>query len=152
MGTTDEKKCVDGLTPHVNTKKNDQLNLTKTYYYGVWSSGRGHGHYVYDRNGKSFDTNTPPGNWIYPLVAPRGYLSPPKHLSDYDRGTDGIAALYTDDAWTIISFYDSSADYRGGQSSLFAVGKFTFEEMLEIFKLQYPVIWNRFNFRLKLGG
>lgn len=55
--------------------------------------------------------------------------------------------------WTLISFWDRTGDSRPGSSSTFISKEhLTFEQMVAIAKEEFPQIWNRFNFEVKLYG
>lgn len=63
---------------------------------------------------------------------------------------EGEALLHHKDGWTAISFWDRSVDKRGAcNSTYFAEGTFTFDEMVEMAKARFSERWNRMAFEVR---
>lgn len=66
-------------------------------------------------------------------------------------GPEGKALLHYRQGWTAISFWDRSVDKRNAcNSSYFAKGTFTFDEMVEMAKRRFAIRWNKMNFEVTL--
>lgn len=72
----------------------------------------------------------------------------------YARGDEfpqGEAILVHTKRHTIISFWDRTGDCRNSSNSSFVVvGHFTFKEIIQEAKKQFPRLFYRFNFEIKL--
>jgi hypothetical protein len=65
--------------------------------------------------------------------------------------TEGEAALHHVDGWTVLSFWDRSVDARGACNSNFvARGTHTYPIMCAIAEAQFPEVWNRYKFEVRL--
>ena len=59
----------------------------------------------------------------------------------------GVAVRHFKDGWTAIAFWDNTIDDRPGSHSTFLVeGQFSFEQMVEMAREQYPSVWARLTF------
>lgn len=64
---------------------------------------------------------------------------------------EGEAHLHHIDDWTVLAFWDRSVDSRGGCNSNFvARGTHNYATMRSIAEAQFPEVWKRFRFELKL--
>lgn len=62
---------------------------------------------------------------------------------------EGAAILHHKKGWTALSFWDRSVDGRGGcNSTYFAKGTFTFDEMVEMAKTRFARRWNKMKFEV----
>jgi len=62
---------------------------------------------------------------------------------------EGRALLHHKDGWTALSFWDRSVDTRfASNSTYFAEGIFTFEQMVEMAKTRFVDRWNRMKFEV----
>lgn len=104
------------------------------FYFGCWPKGLGGaGHYLY----------LPSGHLL-------GQFSCPWEGAELD-GTfcpheqkQGHAKLTHESGWTILAFWDRTADKRSGSNSAFiAKGTFTFEGMVSLARRYYPGICKR---------
>jgi hypothetical protein len=72
----------------------------------------------------------------------------------YDRTRperEGEAHIHHIDGWTVLAFWDRSVDSRGGCNSNFvARGTHDYATMRAIAEAQFPTVWKRFRFELKL--
>ena len=99
------------------------------------------GHYLYATTGAK----------IYKHKLPWKYCSLDSTLCPTDpKQPEGLAWLHHKDGWTAISFWDRSGDSRRNSNSAFLTeGTYTFTEMLDISKIQFPDIWARFTFEVR---
>lgn len=105
----------------------------ETYYLGCWDERKGH--YLKDKNGFSPNPNNLPWKQIDGTLAPDTTIKA------------GIAKLHHKDNWTALAFWDYSIDHRPNSNSVFlAKGEFTFDEMMQIAKDDFPQIMERFDF------
>jgi hypothetical protein len=64
---------------------------------------------------------------------------------------EGEAHLHHVDGWTVLAFWDHSVDTRPGSNSNFvAKGTHDYATMCAIAEAQFPMVWKRFKFELKL--
>ncbi len=62
---------------------------------------------------------------------------------------EGSAKLHHKSGWTALAFWDRSVDIRGGcNSTYFAKGDFTFEQMVELAKTRFAKRWSKMNFEV----
>lgn len=122
------------------------------FYFGPWSEA---GHYLTHEGGQSVrrdERDTLPWNEWKGEVD--GKLQP--HSKDCNSRpycgctqTEGIALLHYKDGWSALSFWDRSVDNRGGcNSTYFAKGIFTFEQMVEMARTRFAYRWNKMNFQV----
>jgi len=63
---------------------------------------------------------------------------------------EGVAMLHHKAGWTALSFWDRSVDTRGAcNSTYFAEGTFTFEQMVEMAKTRFSYRWSRMAFEVQ---
>lgn len=131
------------------------------FYFGPWDEA---GHYLSDERGRSVGRNErgalPWNEWRGDVD---GVLQPhpedtcasrrrhyPSTYCDCGRGPEGIAMLHHKDGWTALSFWDRSVDKRGAcNSTYFAEGTFSFEEMVEMAKTRFAYRWNKMDFEVR---
>ena len=112
------------------------------YYFGVLDKSRGHQLYA--------------GTWpVYEAILPRDF---PVRPSALDGGflpprlpqKEGRAELLDiNSQWTILTFWDRSADSRENSSSTFVIrGPVNFFAACEIARQHYPQVWDRFDFEV----
>ncbi len=64
---------------------------------------------------------------------------------------EGEALLHHKAGWTALSFWDRTVDRRGGcNSTYFAEGTFTFDEMVTLAMCRFAERWNRMRFEVRL--
>lgn len=109
----------------------------RVLYFGCWSRAQ-RGHYLHEVDGR---TGRPLG--IVPFVDAEldGGFCPEGQQSE------GVARLHHLRGWTVLAFWDRSADSRGNSHSTFlADGQHEFEEMVALAKEAFPAVWARFGF------
>lgn len=119
----------------------------KVLYFGVWESG-GAGHYLHDQGGyKSY----------------RGEAELPFRETILDAGllpqkgdqVEGLIYSNNINGWTILSFWDRSGDSRSASNSSFlfhtGTGMYGLADLLGVAKEQFPSVFSRFGFDLKLA-
>ncbi len=129
----------------------------KMFYFGPWDRA---GHYFFNEYGNDVDEGKIAG---FPFghcdgkIAVDGRLQPHtcnKQPKDCHRGTcaqQGESLVHHIRGWTALSFWDSSVDTRGGcNSTYFAEGTFTFDEMAAMAKERFAFRWNKMNFKVFL--
>lgn len=126
--------------------------MSKVLYFGRWGAP---GHFLFEETGhtsrhplpealRSLDGNFAgdPAKVKYWLDGIYGKKTVP-HWDEKDQ-EQGLARLWTIEGWTLISFWDRSADQRGGSNSTFlAEGMHSFEEMVALAARHFPTIWKR---------
>lgn len=120
------------------------------YYFGPWDRA---GHHLHNELGcHVWDVSDLPwGNEADGGLQPhfedcrkrRGSSS----YCDCGRGPEGVAVVHYKNGWTALSFWDRSVDTRGAcNSSYFAEGTFTFDEMVALAKERFAYRWNKMSF------
>ena len=62
-------------------------------------------------------------------------------------GPEGKATIQIIGGWTVVAFWDRSADGRGASNSVFMVrGEHTFEQVVSRTREAFPTVWARFPF------
>ena len=70
-----------------------------------------------------------------------------KRYCECVRGVEGRATLQVVDGWTVLAFWDRSADSRGASNSAFLVrGVHEFEDAVRRARDAFPTVWERFGF------
>lgn len=113
------------------------------FFSGVWSKDR-KGHFLYIPQRECFSNDVPKDFPVREWVLDGALLPPnlPQH--------EGRAICIQLSGWTILSFWDRSADERYNSCASFVMrGVQTFEEAIAIAKAAFPGIWNRFSFEVK---
>jgi hypothetical protein len=65
---------------------------------------------------------------------------------------EGEALLHHKNGWTALSFWDRTVDTRGGcNSTYFAEGTFTFEEMVQMSSTRFKERWDKMGFLVRLA-
>jgi hypothetical protein len=119
------------------------VEIVTCYYFGKYSKDSYNGHVLYAGNRQVHDYDLPDDFPIrYPILD--GGLLPPKMPQ-----TQGRAELIRLREWTIITFWDRSADTRGQSNSAFVIrGALDFTEAVRLAMKFYPQIWERFGFEV----
>lgn|ERR1039458_2446622 len=125
----------------------------KMFYFGPWESA-GHflvlegGRSVRDDERESFPWNeNSPSNGIDCQLQPgcewkNGFW---KHGAE----VEGQALLHHRNGWTALSFWDRSVDTRGAcNSTYFAEGTFSFDEIVAMARSRFPERWNKMRFEV----
>lgn len=100
------------------------------------------GHHYHRPNGRIMSYSEGPfGTKIDGLFAP---LTGGKQVQ-------GVAQLVYENGWTVLAFWDRSFDIRPDSNSAFlAKGEHTFEQMVKMAKKEFPTVWKRFKFEVRL--
>lgn len=70
---------------------------------------------------------------------------------ELERQVEGLCRLHHRDGWTAMAFWDRSGDRRGNSCSVvMAEGTHDFEQMVEMFELEFPGIHARCTAKFKL--
>lgn len=115
------------------------------YYFGCVDKASS-GHRLIDTNGLTVRESALPKDF-------------PVRISVLDSGLLGLgreqgpgAKLSWIGGWTIISYWDMSADPRPGSNSNFIMkGNYPFHQATEFAKMSFPEIWNRARITLTQG-
>lgn len=110
------------------------------FYFGCWSESQT-GHYIYRPGGDS--TFKPPE--LPPRLLPR-YLDGAYCYSGRERGHQplGAALIHHVFGWTVMAFWDRSADQRPGSNAAFlAEGEHDFDTMCRLAGEHFPSVWQR---------
>jgi hypothetical protein len=116
----------------------------EAYYYGCKNDS---GHYWFARDAEWRSTRDIIARLPSPAIAPYkvdgGFLKPPQ--------IEGEATLTHVEGWSVLSFWDRSIDRRYGSCSTFvARGSHAFVAMCAIAHEQFPSVWNRYKFEIRL--
>lgn len=115
------------------------------YYFGK-VVGEYEGHVLHDQNLRKVYSSDVPSDFPCREGCLDGGFLPPRSLQ-----TEGLSALVYLNGWTILSFWDRSGDKRVNSSSAFLLrGTFSFEEVLNRAKANFPSLYARFGFRFTL--
>jgi hypothetical protein len=134
------------------------VNAVEAYYYGC-EDDTGHHWWARDGHWKGHRDIIArlPAPSIGPYRVDQGFCpgapAPSDRLQRWRRSKwrIGEAALHRVDGWTILSFWDNSIEKRpGGCSTFVAIGTHDYETMRAIAAAQFPSVWTRFKFELKL--
>jgi hypothetical protein len=123
--------------------------MPRAYYFGPWSQA---GHHLYGRGGSSAYH----AEQMIPWSSIDGELQPHRESCRRDSGycgcgsgPEGEALLHHRNGWTALSFWDRSVDRRGNcNSTYFAEGDFSFNEMVAIAKAQFGERWAKMGFQV----
>jgi hypothetical protein len=127
------------------------IETIEAYYFGCWERS---GHFwhsnKYTRE-RDIEARVGPG------IADRidsGFCPGKIPGEAYSRSRvefEGEASLHHVDGWTILALWDRSIDHRGGCNSNFVVrGTHTYAVMCAIAEAQFPSVWHRFKFEIRL--
>lgn len=131
------------------------MNQPRMFYFGPWDRA---GHYMFTEGGRKIwgDERDAAG---FPWRGGSGIdgCLQPGCRKDRDgrwihRGpqVEGESLLHHKDGWTALSFWDRSVDQRGGcNSTYFAEGIWTFEQMVEMARTRFADRWNRMRFEVR---
>lgn len=111
------------------------------YYFGAWSHSSNLGHCLYRPGGATAHDGEVP---FSPWLLDSGFIPHERHES---KCQDGIAHIHRVDGWTLVAFWDQSADSRAASNSVFLVpGSHTVGEVMEMAAAHFPEIVNRKGF------
>lgn len=114
-------------------------NTHKVFYFGALDNS---GHYLYAPDGsKHYDVlkNNPWGTGLDQKYAPETHGQ-----------LEGYASFYKLDGWSMFSFWDRTIDPRPGSVSAYlAQGDYTFDEMVDLAKENFPKRWEAMAFKVK---
>lgn len=112
------------------------------FYFGCW--GQTAGHYLHAGGGSSMRQRDLPEDWPIAVDFLDCGLLPPKKPQ-----TEGLATFVHVNGWTIISFWDRSADSRPNSNSAFlARGLHSFDEIVRMTRAAFPSVWDRLKFEV----
>ena len=125
-------------------------------YFGPWAEA---GHFLFQEGGRYFRGLLPTRFPWDPWSANNGIdgqLQTGCFLRDglwkSGKQEEGEALLHHKNGWTALSFWDRSVDKRGGcNSTYFAEGTFTFEQMIQMAKTRFSERWNKMKFEVWLS-
>jgi hypothetical protein len=135
----------------------------RMFYFGPWGYGHG-GHFLYDEEGnllggvrerpQGFPWNEwSPMNGVDNQLQPGCVPSGGRFVHSPEAEKEGEALLHYKAGWTALSFWDRSVDSRPGcNSTYFAEGMFTFEQMVEMAKVRFRKRWSLMKFEIRLVG
>lgn len=124
----------------------------KMFYFGPWGES---GHYLFNEYEMTVHKEEDLLPWGHSID---GVLQPGcrqdqngRWHHDGDPETEGLALLHHKNGWTALSFWDRSVDTRfASNSTYFAEGTFTFEQMVEMAKTRFADRWNVMKFQVIL--
>ena len=129
--------------------------MIRMFYFGPWDRA---GHYLHDERGMTVYGDKrgtlPWGDETDGGLQPhfddcRKKVTYSRSYCDCPRGPEGVALLHHKNGWTALSFWDRSVDTRGAcNSTYFAEGTFTFEEMVAMAKERFAYRWNKMPFEV----
>ncbi len=125
---------------------------TDDYYFGCWGEP---GHFLWTTAGRIARDAGLDGPRGGPMIADTsldcGYAPgacAPRY-EDPRTIPNGAAVITRVGDWTILSFWDNSADKRPGSHSTFICrANLTFDEMVERTRRMFPSIWKRYTFEV----
>lgn len=124
------------------------------FYFGPWDQA---GHHFHGENGYLHHSAFDCCPWqpfsgtsgIDCQLQPGCYIDRYGHWKRTDKQIEGEALIHHKNGWTALSFWDRSVDKRGGcNSTYFAEGTFTFDEMVEMAKARFAYRWNKMSFKV----
>jgi len=119
-------------------------NPINCYYFGKLSKDSYNGHVLYSGNRVIHSNSDLPNDFPVDFRILDGGLLPPNLPQ-----TQGRTELIHLQEWTIITFWDRTADTRGKSNSAFVIrGHLDFTEAIKVTKEHYPQIWERFKFEV----
>jgi len=162
--TVSERPRQTGSSITAESRRIGHMTELLTLYFGVWP-GTTAGHYLRGARGENV------GTWYPDMRKPPGYPLP-WHVGELDGGlcpgpgnsTDhwkagystlehqGEALMHRKDGWYALSFWDSSGDKRAASCSNFFLKSdddLSFDDLVLIFREQWPELWERFDFEVK---
>lgn len=124
----------------------------EVYYFGCRGQA---GHYWFKPHGSMRHNQEPPlGYDIVHGKIDSGFCPGSIPGDSYGRSrpeVEGEACLHHLPEWTILAWWDRSVDIRGGcNSNLVAKGHYSYADMIEIGKAQFPDVMSRQRVPLKL--
>lgn len=113
----------------------------EVFFSGVWSKHQ-MGHFLYSNISGRCSDYFVPKDFPVSEYALDGALLPPK----MDQ-RQGEAALLHFPGWTILTFWDRSADARGNSCASFVMrGTHNLDDTIDMAKAAFPTVWARFTF------
>lgn len=123
-------------------------------YFGCWGQA---GHYLFGEGGHHISSERLPAGFVETFGDHGWGLDAkfcPGYVGPYQRDREeheGEALLHHVNGWTVLAFWDRSVDKRGGCNSNFVErGTLTFEEMCTIAQAQFPSVWARYPFKVRI--
>lgn len=120
------------------------------YYFGPWDRA---GHFLNDEHGMHvpYDerAKVPWGDEADGGLQPHHPDCKKHAYCGCGSGLEGVALIHHKNGWTALSFWDRSVDTRGAcNSTYFAEGTFTFEEMVALAKERFRYRWAKMKFEV----
>ena len=121
------------------------------YYFGPWNEA---GHSLFTEHGSSAykqEESLPWKVWeIDGKLQPHREGCQKRSYCGCGSLPEGKALIHHKDGWTAISFWDRSVDERSAcNSTYFAKGTFSFEEMVTMAKERFAFRWNKMQFEVE---
>lgn len=132
-----KEELQDTNGPEVEAQGSWAVAESKMFYFGPWDRP---GHFLVGEHGSHvpYKNECP---WTPDQID--GILQPK------DSQAEGRALLHYKDGWTALSFHDRSVDTRGGcNSTYFARGVLTFDEIVLMAKTRFAERWERMKFEV----
>jgi hypothetical protein len=122
----------------------------RVFYFGCHREA---GHYLWVPGMRhSRDERLLPWKHLDGALCPGVGPDPKRYWERTRPEVEGEAALHHQGGWTALAFWDRSADHPGACNSVFfAEGTHSFEEMKRIAREQFPEVWRRFTFEVRLA-
>lgn len=120
-------------------------------YFGRWSRSYA-GHYLFTSSGdtarNALGGRLPESLWSGPLdgIYPRRpeFRTRDQREKDDEPQDQSAARMSLVDGWTVLAFWDRTADHRGNSNSAFlAPGSHTFDEMRALAREHFPGVMER---------
>ncbi len=108
------------------------------YFFGCWDGANGH--FLFDAKGRRIVDSSS----VLPFRAHSldGLLS----ASTDEQSVCAIAHVHHDKMWTIVACADYSSDSRpGSNAAIVREGKWTFDEMVQAWRMNFPIQFARIN-------
>ncbi len=130
----------------------------RMFYFGPWDQA---GHYLHDEHGVTVYRKERLGSFPWDEYSGDhgidGQLQPGCYKRDghwcKGKETEGEALIHHKAGWTALSFWDRSVDTRGAcNSTYFAEGTFSFDEMIAMAKTRFAYRWNKMKFEVRAAA
>lgn len=116
---------------------NAEGNKLRVFYHGAVG---GPGHHLHDEKLQVVHTRQIPTDFPVDSFILDGRLLPPGQ-----RQHEGVCQLWTNEKWTVLSFWDRSEDSRMGSNSSFVIeGGHDFRSTVAIAERHFPILFERF--------
>lgn len=114
----------------------------KCFYFGAWSKDR-LGHYLHAPGGST--------SRMYEEMLPFACSILDSRLLPNGEEVEGRVQRSVINGWTVLSFWDRSADSRGKSNSAFVMeGVHDSNTVIRVAREQFPAVFERFSFPLQL--